>query len=220
MKGIKRGLYIVVFIISLFIINITAKAYTILENDTVTINEEFIYNNLSTIDGFDIKEHSKIFCRISSNYLYCYALSNEVSFSKYNVKFLQCNNLNSVSNLKIFMFSYNISNNTFTTNTLTLSYQFNPNFKDSPFYSNFKDFEYENDENTHFDVLDFSKYMSSQEEPVNPEINIKATKLLDFMIDKIKNIYEVLINNEIFKFILSIPLIYLCFLALSKLIKK
>ena len=74
MKGIKRGLYIVVFIISLFIINITAKAYTILENDTVTINEEFIYNNLSTIDGFDIKEHSKIFCRISSNYLYCYAL--------------------------------------------------------------------------------------------------------------------------------------------------
>lgn len=237
MKAIKKGLYIITLIISLFIINNKAKAYDIPFSTDFTFNEDYIYERfIETWPDFDIKEYSNIHCSIGSSNngvsgFKCYAFN---SYTIENLNYLgiiginnrfQLNDTADASKTKHYYFFYLPSTNSYVQKKI------NNSLSDIIYISNNKSFTnfdlpgFDDSKNASFNLLDFNKYINpvvpeEPEEVPEIEINTKATKLLDFMIDKAKNIYEVLINNEIFKLILSIPLIYLVFLALSRIIKK
>ena len=234
MKSIKRGLYIITFIISLFAINTNIKAYDINFTDDITINEDYIYEKfIEVFPDFNIEEYPNILCDISlisssGKVLKCYAFNNyaienfvyvaNTPSSSYTQ--LQLSTTFDRSLGKYYMLGYypELNKNQYSSyqNYFSLS---SINITKNQQFTNFELTGIDDEINSVVNVLDFSAYTGIQE-PEEPEINIKATNLLNFMLDKIKNIYEVLINNEIFKFILSIPLIYLCFIALSRIIKK
>ena len=205
MKGIKRGLYIIVFIISLFIINTNTKAFTNTHNiDYNFINENII---LKVQENYpDFIQYDKFFCSVVSNDMYCRFIKSS-DLNKINPNYRN-NNLY-LSKLEDFQY-YNI-----TLNKNLINMRVSLSSYSTTYYSP-SDLAYTNID----DYKDYDVFIYLDSGIKELEINIKATNLLNFMLDKIKNIYEVLINNEIFKFILSIPLIYLVFLVLSRIIKK
>lgn len=232
MKAIKKGLYIITLIISLFIINSNIKAFEIDLKDNVFMNEDDIYEKfIEYYPDFNINEYPNIICDNSQNsgrYLNCYAFNNyTVENFIYTPKSLGNVSITLKDTFDInlapfYYFVYDPHTNTktqgFYGKYLTISQLY---IKKTYHFINFELKGLDETLNSYYNKLDFSKYLQPQEPEVPElEINTKATKLLDFMIDKAKNIYEVLINNEIFKLILSIPLIYLCFLVLSRIIKK
>ena len=234
MKFKKIGLYITIFIISLFIINTNIKAYDINFTDDITINEDYIYEKfIEVFPDFNIEEYPNILCDISMSgslgkIITCYAFNN---YAIENFVYVANKPLNGYTQLqlsrtfdrrlgKYYLLGYypesnknqySLYNSSFSINSITI-------YKNQQF-TNFELIGIDDLINSVVNVLDFSAYLGV-EEPEEPKINIKATNLLNFMIDKTKNIYEVLISNDIFKFILSIPLIYLCFLAIYKLISN
>ena len=207
MKSLKKSLYTIILIISLFIINNQVFAF---ESDYILTEDDVNY--IITKYNIDLEIDSNIFCYLSDGRMDCYFLNDDVlsntiiskTYSGYSIK-------NEIDT--------SLTRYTFKSLESILPY--------TDTYINYNIWGTQSiftNSDKIYDSITYDKIyklnISSEEEITEPEINIKATKLLNFIIDKSKNIYEVLINNEIFKLILCIPLIYLCFIVIYKLISN
>ena len=214
MKGIRRLSYVLIFIISLFVINIKISAISLEE-----INEEYIYENYvqkleETYEEFDINNYSNVVCDYyisSSSSLRCkfYSIDDMDKFT-YTINYTSVY-FNKIEDFKYY--SVNFDGTEFKPSIKSASTSA-INLNNYIIFSNIY-----TDVITDFRSLDFSSYLSPEEEVKELEITNKATILLNFMIDKTKNIYEVLINNEIFLLCIGILISYLIFMFLLRLRK-
>ena len=221
MKAIKRGLYIAIFIISLFIINTNVKAVDIFTTTHSGVyTEKELYDEFSKVEGFNINEYKNIFCSSSGSYGYCYALTDNTANSlTYIDSVLRISETDNCGYYFVLLEKTYISNqlSTYRTCSHNDGRLVSPNnHTKSNFNFNFLSDTY----NETYNVLDFSSYMSPEEEKEELEITIKGTELLNFMLDKTKNIYEVLIANQIFVLCLGVLLSYLIFIVIYKVIRK
>ena len=220
MNFLKKTLLLFTLVISFFLINANVKAYDIF-NTTYKgmINEKDIYETFLTDVTFNPSSHKYIYCTASSQtsyYLYCFALTEDAK----NNLVLNEEKINIIGFSGCEYYTFNISK----TNSTYLRY--NHNYCSSsisityyPDYilSNF-DFPFlSSSENKNINVLNFN---FDEEESKELEITVTGTEILTSMLDKTKNIYEVLIANQLFVLCSCILLSYLVFIILYKTIRK
>ena len=208
MKVIKRGLYIITFIISLFIINNKIFAFS----DDYILTEEDIYNLVSK-QNIDLDLNPNIFCYLSSERMKCYFFDDDVS--------------NNIVITETYS-GYLIENSIDTSLTFYSFKSFDSiiAYTDSKIYLVLTGSEsvFTNIDKI-YNLSDYEKIYkldipSDEEKEEELDITIKATNILNFILDKTKNTYEVLINNEIYQLCLGVLLSYLVFMVVYRVIKK
>ena len=225
MKVIKRGLYIIIFIISLFIININAKAYNIyVDHNDITYTEENIYQEFSKIEGFNINKYPNIYCTkniYDTATMNCYAFSKDIIFieNTNSSDLLISKEIENCNYYHLYFHKVHYNDNYGLLRECSFN-SYNVIRWNNYTYSNFDFNVFDESTNLKYNKLDFSPYMLEEEEKVELEITIKGTEILNFILDKTKNIYEILINNQIFKLCLGVLLSYLIFMVIYRVLKK
>lgn len=215
MKAIKRGLYIALFIMSLFIINVNVKAFDLFEYNGITYTEKELLDDFSQIDGFDKEINTNFHCRLSFGTWYCYSFTDEQvnNFYYSSDKYVKT----SISGGDCNYYYLQYSSFGFTSSIKSCINSFFLDISDT-IYSNYNFHLLTDEENEKINVLNFN--FDEVEEKEELEVTIKGTEILNFILDKTKNIYEVLMNNQIFQLCLGVLLSYLIFMVICRVIKK
>ena len=80
----KKILCFLVLLGGILFFNMNVNAYTIFQNDIKVINEQYIYNKFSSLEGFDIELYPHIVCKTDSSIiLTCRAYNDEAINSMY-----------------------------------------------------------------------------------------------------------------------------------------
>ena len=173
MKVIKRGIYILTFIIALFIINVNVKAYDIfVTSHSGTYTEKEIFEEFSKVENFNINEYKNIYCTVSGTYGYCYALTDDtvssLTYINYALSINETDNCgyyyillerNDISKQKSLYRSCSYNNGQLTSISSKSSSNFNFNF-------------FSDSDNSNYNKLDFSSYLIPEEEKPDLEITI------------------------------------------------
>ena len=216
MKFLKKTILLIILIVSFCLINANVKAYDIFEFNGITYTEKELLDDFSQMSGFDKSIHTKFYCYYSYGVAYCYAFTDEQLSNEYlttsgkNIKITL-----PTENCKYYSLSYSKTGN----KNSSIRECFNPIgfYSTDPRYTNFDVYLYSDEENEQINVLNFN---FDEEEPKELEITISGTEILTSILDKTKNIYEVLISNQLFVLCSCILLSYLVFIILYKTIRK
>lgn len=210
MKKIKNLILIFTLMIISFLGIGSAKALAVTEDDIINYIVPAIESKYT---DFNFKEYRNVVCADASSYIRCRFYSTN-DLDSFNIVSSEIKLTKSTKYCEVKYYPNNHYTDPFfynNSNSHPYSY-YNPIYITSYFIDKF-----ENEEKV---LLDFSDYFGENEEPKEElEITIKATEVLDSMLDKTKNIYEVLINNQIFKLCLGVLLSYLIFIFLYKIFK-
>lgn len=211
---------ILISFISIFVFTNKISATDMFTYNGVLFTEDTIYERFITkFTDFDINKYSNIYCYKESGYYFCYAIDNEylntmILKSSTDTTLTYTGSTSLGGGIKGYFL--NIKS---PSSSSSKGWNSNYTITLDEAYSNFYFPEMTEEQKSKITKIDFSKYTESTEDD-EPEINIKANKLLIFIIDKTKNIYELIINNPMLLFIISIPLVYVCFLIIYKIFKR
>lgn len=206
MKNIKL---IAILFISLFLVNVNVKAF----ENTHDITYDFIYNNVvlkaqENDNDFDFSVYNKFVCGPVNSELYC-RFFNETDLNKF---VLENNGTNTnLSKSEDFNYYYIFTNKTFSY-TIVRYQAISNSYYSGNVYTNISDYK----DLTNVIYLDDG----TEDEVKELEVTIKGTEILNFMLDKTKNIYEVLIANQIFILCLGVLLSYLIFMVIYRALRK
>lgn len=147
-------------------------------NNSILYNEDLIYEDFSTIDGYNINNYPNIFCHRSGDSYDCYSLSTDLInsleydslYEMYKIKLEDCH----YYYLSRYKYSFDFSitekrncsyNNSFISLTTREAY--------SNFYFN----GFTDEQNSLVTKISFSKYITSPESPEEPIYEIGASKI-------------------------------------------
>lgn len=206
MKFLKKTILLFTLVISFCLLNSNVKAF----DSTYDITYDFIYTNIILTaqeknSDFSFDEYNHFWCTGS---FYCFFIKNsdldKISLKYSNNQILQT----TTGEVKYYRISTNINLIPPTVRFSTLS---STNTFSANIYTNISEYK---------DLTNVVYLDDGVEEPKELEVTIKGSELLNFMLDKTKNIYEVLIANQIFVLCLGVLLSYLIFIILYKIIRK
>lgn len=199
-----------VFVASLFLINNNVKAFA----STHEITYDFIYNNVvlkvqENNSDFSFDIYNNFFCSTYTSDFYCSFIQDE-DLNKFYLEYSD-DKVRAIEK-EDFKFYYIQTNKDLSRNPYIQYISFYSSFKSGNVYTNISEYK----DLTNVVYLD----NGIEEKPEELEVTIKGTELLNFMLDKTRNIYEVLIANQIFVLCLGVLLSYLIFMVIYKSMRK
>ncbi|MBQ9072129.1 MAG: hypothetical protein IJY25_03120 [Bacilli bacterium] len=210
MKFLKKTILLFTLVISFCLLGTNVKAF----ESTHDITYDLIYNNVvlkaqEENSDFDFNIYDKFVCSPVNSELYCNFIKGE-DLDKFVLEYK--NNSVYFTKKEDYQYYYIYTNKTFSY-VFVFSKTSSSSYYSGNVYTNISEFK----DLTNVVYLDSGIVEETQEEL---EVTIKGTELLSFILDKTKNIYEVLISNQIFTLCLGVLLSYLIFMVIYRITRK